>query len=219
MLNPELRERLWPFLGGIAKQTAIPPRCIGGVAEHVHLLLSLPITAPIAKAIQLVKAGSSAWIHQTFRQRHNFSQLQGYGAFRVSVSQLPETIHDIQNQVEDHRTRTFQQEYLAFLKLHEHSTHSTRCRLLRAGALFAHAGAQFRRQISVGLTMPSTSPSPLNRDTAPLQRAIPGTNFRVPFRTDSENRNVIAGIVRRVRVLRCGIYGHWNRPDRRILSK
>jgi hypothetical protein len=30
---------------------------------------------------------------------------------------------------------TFQQEDLAFLNRHEHSTHSARCRLLRAGAL------------------------------------------------------------------------------------
>jgi hypothetical protein len=52
MLNRELRERLWPFLGGIAKQDGITPRCIGGVADHVHLLLSLPTTVPIAKAIQ-----------------------------------------------------------------------------------------------------------------------------------------------------------------------
>ena len=88
------------------------PRCVGGVADHVHLLLSLPTTVPIAKAIQLIKAGSSAWIHQTFRQLDNFSWQQGYGAFSVSVSQLPETIHYIQNQVEHHRTRTFQQEYL-----------------------------------------------------------------------------------------------------------
>jgi hypothetical protein len=99
------------------------------------LLLSLLTTVPIAKAIQLIKAGSWAWIHQTFRRLHNFSWQQGYGAFRVRVSQLPETIHDIQNQVEHHRTRTFPQEYLAFLKRHEHSTHSTGCRLLRGGAL------------------------------------------------------------------------------------
>jgi hypothetical protein len=55
--------RPWPtplalFLGGIAKQNGITPRGIGGVADHVHLLLSLPTTVPIAKAIQLVKAGS-----------------------------------------------------------------------------------------------------------------------------------------------------------------
>ena len=119
MLNPELRERLWPFLGGIAKQDGIKPRCIGGVADNVHLLLSLPTTVPVAKAVQLIKAGSSAWMHQTFRQLDNFSWQQGYGAFSVSVSQLPETIHCIQNQVEHHWTRTFQQEYVAFLKRHE----------------------------------------------------------------------------------------------------
>ena len=106
-MNPELRERLWPFLGGIAKQNGITPRCIGGAADHVHLLLSLSTTVPIAKAIQLVKAGSSAWIHQTFRQLDNFSWQQGYGAFSVSVSQLPETIHSIHNQVEHHRTELF----------------------------------------------------------------------------------------------------------------
>ena len=74
---------------------------------EMRMLLSLPTTVPVAKAIQLRKVGSSAWIHRTFRQLHNFSWQQGYGTFRVSVSQLPETIHYIQNHVEHHRTRTF----------------------------------------------------------------------------------------------------------------
>jgi putative transposase len=54
MLNPELKEWLWSFLGGIAKQNGITPRGIGGVADHLHLLLSWPTTVPIAKAIHLV---------------------------------------------------------------------------------------------------------------------------------------------------------------------
>jgi hypothetical protein len=54
-------------------------------------------------------------------------------ALSGSVSQLPETIYSIQNQVEHHRTRAFQPEYLAFLKRHEHST---RCRLLMPGLSF-----------------------------------------------------------------------------------
>ena len=79
----------------------------------MRMLLSLPTTVPVTKAIQLRKVGSSAWIHRTFRQLHNFGWQQRYGAFSVRVSRLPETIH-IQNQVEHHRTRTFQQEYPAF---------------------------------------------------------------------------------------------------------
>jgi hypothetical protein len=66
ILNPELRERIWPFLGGIAKQNGITPRCIGGVADHVHLLLSLPTTVPIAKAIQLRE-------YLAFLKRHELS--------------------------------------------------------------------------------------------------------------------------------------------------
>jgi putative transposase len=118
VLNPELRERLWPFLGGIAKQNGIKPRCVGGVADHVHLLLSMPTTLSIAKAIQSIKGGSSAWIHQNFGQLRNFSWQEGYGAFSVSISQLPETIAYIQNQEEHHRIRTFREEYLAILKRH-----------------------------------------------------------------------------------------------------
>ncbi|MBV8140944.1 MAG: transposase [Verrucomicrobia bacterium] len=63
-----------PFLdlGGIAKQNGIHPKCIGGVADHVHALLSMPATMAMAKAISLIKSGSSAWIHQTFRELRNF---------------------------------------------------------------------------------------------------------------------------------------------------
>ena len=51
---PDLRERLWPYMGGIAKENGIFPKCIGGVADHVHLLLALPTTMGIAKAMQLI---------------------------------------------------------------------------------------------------------------------------------------------------------------------
>ena len=45
---------------------------IGGVADHVHMLLSLPATMPIAKAMQLIKGGSSKWVHETFADQHLF---------------------------------------------------------------------------------------------------------------------------------------------------
>jgi hypothetical protein len=66
LLVGEIKERFWAFMGGIAKQNEIKPLCIGGVADHVHLLLSLPTTMSVAKAMQLIKGGSSAWAHETF---------------------------------------------------------------------------------------------------------------------------------------------------------
>jgi putative transposase len=118
VLTPDIRERLWPYMGGIAKQNGIFPKCIGGVADHVHLLLALPTTVGIAKAIQSIKTGSSAWIHQTFPTLRNFAWQQGYGAFSVGISQVAETVQYIEQQQEHHRTRTFNEEYLAFLKKH-----------------------------------------------------------------------------------------------------
>jgi putative transposase len=118
VLTLDVRERLWPYMGGIAKQNGVFPKCVGGVADHVHLLLALPTTLAIAKAIQLIKTGSSGWIHQTFPTLRNFAWQQGYGAFTVGVSQVPETIQYIEQQQEHHRTRTFKEEYVAFLKKH-----------------------------------------------------------------------------------------------------
>ena len=94
------------------------PKGIGGVSDHVHFLVTLPTTFAVAKAVQLRKAGSSAWIHQTFPNLRNFAWQQGYGAFSVGISQVQETVHYIEQQLEHHRRRTFQEEYLAFLKKH-----------------------------------------------------------------------------------------------------
>ena len=121
ILTPEIRERLWPYLGGIASQNGFRAKCIGGVADHVHALLSLPTTMAISKAIQLLKGASSLWINQTFPKLRNFSWQQGYGAFSVGISQMPETIRYIEQQPEHHRTRTFREEYLSILKKHEMS--------------------------------------------------------------------------------------------------
>ena len=52
VLNPDIRERLWPYLGGIAKQNGMIPKCLGGVSDHVHLLVTLPTRLAVAKAVQ-----------------------------------------------------------------------------------------------------------------------------------------------------------------------
>jgi REP element-mobilizing transposase RayT len=72
LISPQLRERLWPFLGGIARQNEMTAIEIGGVADYVHILLSLPSTLSIAKAMQLLKAGSSKWVHETFPEHRLF---------------------------------------------------------------------------------------------------------------------------------------------------
>ena len=118
LIQPQLQERLWPYLGGIARQNAMLPIQVGGVADHVHMLLALPSTLSLAKALQLIKGGSSKWVHETFAEHLLFGWQVKYGAFSVSYSQLDKTIRYIQTQAEHHRKMTFQQEFLALLRKH-----------------------------------------------------------------------------------------------------
>jgi REP element-mobilizing transposase RayT len=118
IIDADLRERLWPFLGGIARQNKMRALEIGGVEDHVHLLLSLPATMPIAKAMQLIKGGSSKWVHETFPEQRLFAWQVKYGAFSVSASQLDTVVRYIQGQEEHHRKQTFKEEFVTLLVKH-----------------------------------------------------------------------------------------------------
>jgi REP element-mobilizing transposase RayT len=118
LLNSELRERLWPYLGGIAKENRMKALAIGGVADHVHMLVSLPPTISAAKAVQLLKGNSSKWIHETFPHLRSFEWQEGYGAFSIGVSAVDATVSYIRNQDVHHRTQSFREEFLTMLRRH-----------------------------------------------------------------------------------------------------
>jgi putative transposase len=117
-LNADIRARLWPYLGGVAKQNQIRALAIGGTSDHVHILVSLPSTLPVAKAVQLLKGNSSKWIHETFPRLHSFEWQERYGAFSIGVSGVDKTKAYIQSQEEHHRRHSFRDEFTAMLCKH-----------------------------------------------------------------------------------------------------
>jgi REP element-mobilizing transposase RayT len=94
------------------------PLAIGGTRDHIHALLSLTSSMGFAKAVQLIKGGSSKWVHDMFPKHRDFAWQEGYGAFSVSVSQVARTVAYIQNQKEHHRIKTFQEEFRELLDRH-----------------------------------------------------------------------------------------------------
>jgi REP element-mobilizing transposase RayT len=116
MLKPEFQERVWVFIGGIARENEMKALRIGGIQDHIHALLSIPSTMPIAKAVQLVKAGSSKMIRETFAP--SFEWQEGYGAFTIGISQVDDTVRYIANQAEHHAKRSSQEEFEAILRKH-----------------------------------------------------------------------------------------------------
>jgi putative transposase len=115
LISETWRERLHAYLGGIVRNVDGIPEAIGGVADHVHLLIGLKATSSLADVVRDVKAVSSRWVHEETGDR-GFSWQEGYGAFTVSASQCDAVRTYIANQEEHHRKRTFQEEYVELLK-------------------------------------------------------------------------------------------------------
>lgn len=119
LLTPELRERLFPYMGGIVGNLNAAALLINGVTDHVHVLASLPAVVALSEFVSKLKSNSSKWVHETFPEYGSFGWQAGYAAFSVSASQKQAVLDYIAGQDEHHRKVSFKEEVLAFLKKHE----------------------------------------------------------------------------------------------------
>lgn len=117
-ITPELRPRLFAYMGGVVREIGATPCIVNGTEDHAHLLLGLPVTKAIADVLRVVKANSSRWAHQEFPSLGTFAWQSGYGAFSVSQSSADAVYAYIADQEEHHKRVSFQDEYLLFLKRH-----------------------------------------------------------------------------------------------------
>jgi putative transposase len=118
LIDVEIENRVWAYIGGIARKHKLTALQVGGIEDHIHtLVLSPPIYAP-SQIAQFLKGDSSKWIHEEFRHLHKFAWQDGYGAFSVSKSKVPVVIEYIKNQREHHSKETFEDEYRRLMKLH-----------------------------------------------------------------------------------------------------
>jgi REP element-mobilizing transposase RayT len=117
IITAEIQPRLWAYIGGVARKREMTALGVGGTNDHVHLLLSLPSSLPIAKAMREIKSESSRWLRETCAIA-GFEWQEGYGAFSIGWSQVGATLAYIANQQEHHRKHDFQAEFVAFLKKH-----------------------------------------------------------------------------------------------------
>src|SRR5271167_2395738 len=69
-------QRLWEYVGGMARGKRIPLLAAGGTENHLHLLISLPSTMTMAEAVQFMKGNTSHWMNDNFGA---FAWQEGYG--------------------------------------------------------------------------------------------------------------------------------------------
>ena len=116
-----LRDELHRYLGGISARLDCPTLIVGGVADHVHVLMRLARTITLADWIKEMKRASTVWlIDQAPRDPMlaKFHWQAGYGAFSVSESKTDHVRSYIANQAAHHAKHTFQNEYRRLLKAH-----------------------------------------------------------------------------------------------------
>ena len=118
-LDASVRERVFPYMGGVVRGEDGIPILVGGTEDHVHLLLKLRQDRAVADVMRKIKSKSSGWIHKTFPELRRFAWQSGYGAFTVSASQKKRVYTYIERQEEHHRNEDFKTEFVRFLKAHE----------------------------------------------------------------------------------------------------
>ena len=91
LIKADLQQRLWPYVGGVARENEMKALIVGGTEDHVHALLSIPSTLSVSKCIQLLKGNSSKWIHDTFKEHWDFEWQEGYGAFSIGIAGVEDT--------------------------------------------------------------------------------------------------------------------------------
>jgi putative transposase len=111
------RDRLHEYLGGAIRSMDGIAHAVGGVADHVHLLVGLKPTHVISNVLRDIKRSSSVWIRDEVSVA-GFTWQAGFGAFTVSPPRVEGVIRYIKNQEQHHRVRSFQDEYRALLKSH-----------------------------------------------------------------------------------------------------
>ncbi|HKF23714.1 MAG TPA: IS200/IS605 family transposase [Candidatus Angelobacter sp.] len=114
LISKRTQPELWAYMAGICKNVGIWVHVIGGIEDHIHALIELPIGIPVPKAVNLLKSNSSRFINK----RGGFAWQEGYACFTVSASNIASVARYVRNQETHHRKMTYEDEIYALLKKH-----------------------------------------------------------------------------------------------------
>ena len=116
LITKTVEQELHAYIGGVIKKNDSVPIKINGTENHIHVLAIMSKNIALAKFVEEIKRNSSRWIKDKGKEFEKFSWQKGYAGLSVSQSVLSKTKDYIENQKEHHKKRTFQEEYLMFLK-------------------------------------------------------------------------------------------------------
>ncbi len=118
-LANDWRPDLHAYMATVLANLNSPAVLINSVEDHAHILFNMGRTVTLAQVVEDVKKSSSKWVKSQSSKLDGFAWQNGYGGFSVSASNVPTVTNYIRNQEKHHRTKSFQDEFRAFLVKHE----------------------------------------------------------------------------------------------------
>ncbi len=118
IINSDISEELYRYIGGIIKGEGGVLLEIGGTPDHIHVVIKLKPVNTLSYIMQKIKGHSSKWMNKEKRLKTKFEWQGGYGAFSVSESQIPKVGQYVREQEKHHQKLEFKEEFLIFLKQH-----------------------------------------------------------------------------------------------------
>lgn len=117
--DDEFRNGVWKYMAGVCSNLEGHAIRVGGFYDHSHLLVRIPAKTAVADFVRQLKSSTSKHIDESRESGSKFHWQDGYGAFTVSKSKEIVVAKYIDRQMEHHRTRTYQNEFLKMLEDHE----------------------------------------------------------------------------------------------------
>ncbi len=118
IMEPE-RSQIEKYICGTASNKKHKPLAIYCMPDHMHFLIGLNPNQSISDIVKEIKISSNNFINDNHLTNQKFAWQEGYGAFSYSRSAIDSVVKYILNQKEHHKTKTFRQEYIEFLKKFE----------------------------------------------------------------------------------------------------
>jgi REP element-mobilizing transposase RayT len=119
LISSTWKEELYKYITGIVTHKNQKLIVINGMPDHVHILIGMKPDGNLSDLVRDIKANSSKFINEKKWMMGKFEWQQGFGAFTLGHTQLNAIVDYIKSQEEHHKTKTFKEEYLDFLKRYE----------------------------------------------------------------------------------------------------
>jgi putative transposase len=116
LILPEIETQLHRYIGGIVGNHQCRQLCIGGTANHLHMLVSMSKNVTIVELMEDVKKDSSKWIKTQGPRFADFHWQEGYAALSIGESGVAALRSYIANQPQHHQQTSFEEELLLFLQ-------------------------------------------------------------------------------------------------------